>query len=244
MGLLRRLFGSGGDQPPPDIDPDPDLLRLLDEHGLGVYDRQLAFAKVVGERDWSLDQDEGFLQLGTDRSLPAQILGTTSRKARTWLWAWENPSISEELTKSAGAAARIGRERGISFLVEPELDLARVVDGHLVALAVAGLLDADAYYRGTHPGGEVFILIAEPSVRLSAPDKEFRAVSVVSQAILGIPQLVSRPGVANYLRSLGLPVVEESNTVRVDGGSAVFQFDDLGRLVNIQGTSRPSLSVT
>ena len=131
---------------------DHDLRNLLDSHGLAAFERQLAFADLVGDRDWSLDQDDGFLRLGPDLVLPAQIIGSTSTKDRTWLWAWANPSIADPLCVRAREAARIGREGGVALLVEPELSMDRIADCHLVALAVSGLLDADAYYRGPHPG--------------------------------------------------------------------------------------------
>lgn len=235
MRFVRRLLGGReGSTQSTEMPADLGLRALLTEHGLAAFERQLAFAEIAGDLDWILDQDDGLLRLGGDLALPAQIIGTTSKKSRTWLWAWENPSISDLIAARAREVARVGRERGIDFLVRPELDLASFVDGHLVALAVSGLIDADAYYRGPHPGGEVFILVTEPRVRQPAGIVEARVVDVVSQALVGVPQLVTSAGVANYLRHCGLRVTEALGEVRSD--SAVFRFDQLGRLSEMTGS--------
>lgn len=215
---------------------DADLEEILGAHGLSVYSRQLVLRDTIDDREWTLDQDAGLLRMGDGVSFRAEILGSTSAKSNTWLWAWANKSISESLTSASRRAAEIGAERGIGFLVEPELDQFRYVDGHLVALAVAGLLDADAYYRGKHRGGEVYVLITAPIARRRPALPESHAVYLISQAMQYAPQLVTRVGVAAYLKDLGMLISETHDEIRIGPGDATaFRFDPQGRVISMEG---------
>lgn len=237
MGWLRRMVGRRGvTQDDTPTQPDPELQGLLDEYGLSAFDRQLALSEILGDRDWTFNQDDGVLRIGDDITLPAQILGSVSKRSRTWLWAWANESIDDALDAGSRRLARIGREHGLTILVEPQLDLARIIDGHLLALGAVGILDADAYFRGSHPGGEVFLLVTEPRVRQPAPVPAVHAVNVISAAT-SLPQIVTPAGIANYLRGLGLAVIAEAGEIRLGPGDAgVFRFDELGRLVEVRVT--------
>lgn len=107
-----------------------------------------------------------------------------------------------------------------------------------MALITAGLLDADAYYRGPHDAGEVYVLVEAPQVREGTDLPVVHGVSVISEALLGLPIPLTTAAVATYLRGLGLTVSERGREVRVEGGdSASFTFDKLGRLTEIRGTA-------
>lgn len=217
---------------------DPDIEQMLGAYGLPVYSRQLMLRDSIDDRKWTMDQDAGLLRMADGVSFPAQILGSTSVNSGTWRWAWANDSVSESLTAASRIAAEIGVERGISFLVEPELDYESYVDGHLVALAVTGLLDADAYYRGKHRGGEVYVLIDAPIARQRPTRPESHAVYLISLAIRHAPQLVTRAGIAAYLEGLGIPMSETHDEIRIGTGNpSRFRFDEQGRLIAMEGTT-------
>jgi hypothetical protein len=235
VGWFRKVLGRG--------QPDEaqrrvrdEVQSLFDDHGLAAFERQLRFAELVGDRDWVLDQDVGQLRLGDDLAFAAQILGTTSWSEGTWRWSWANPSIVETLTQRARDVEAIGRERGVSMLTSPDLDLDAVGDGHIVALIAAGLLDADGYYRGPHGAGEVYVLVEVPQIRERTDPSVVHGVSVISEALLSLPIALTSAAVATYLRGRGLTVSERGREVRVDGeDGASFAFDRLGRLTEIRG---------
>lgn len=237
MKWFRGILGTKPNDVQP-LDLDPQLQALLDEHLLPAFDRQLAFGEIVGDRDWQLDQDAGVLRMGDDMVLPAQVLGTVSEASGSWRWAWANDSVAENLTRRAREASAIGRERGIGVLTDADVDLGRILDGHVLALVVADLLGVDAYYRCPYDGGEVFVLVELSLMgRERAESVSSRAMSVVSQALLGVPVPIRQTAVSNYLRGLGLPVRETDGDLRVvDGPQARFRFDRQGRLTEIQGT--------
>lgn len=229
-GLLGRA--GGGDQ----VELDPALGDVLVDVGLAAFDRQLAFAELVGDRDWQLDQDAGVLRLGPDLVLPAQILGSQSDKAGTWLWAWANPSVDDRLTAMARSVRALGGDRAVAVLTDSQVDLARIGDAHLLALAAAGLVDADAYYRCPYPGGAAFVFVdladGRPGVDLGAGA---RAEAVIGRAIVDVPQLVSRRSVERYLDHLGARVSRHDDAIFIDPGLTI-RFDALGRLTSIEHT--------
>jgi hypothetical protein len=230
--LGRRLRGGSEPKPP---DPDPTFLALLAEGGLAAWDRQLAFAAVVGDRDWLLDQDLRVLKLGDDLWLPASLLGTVSDGAATWLWAWANPTIEPDMRTDAERARSIGTDRGIDLLTDPEVDIGRIVDGHLLALAASGLLDADAYYRCPYRGGAAYVTVRLSTVRgpYAAPGR--RVGEVLRRAVIDMPYVVSHPSVEAYLAQIGASATVNDGTIEVTDGPTL-TFDDLGRLTALEET--------
>ncbi len=207
---------------------------------LASYDRQLAFGDLVADLDWELDQNLGELRLGPDIALPAQLLGSLAYGS-TWRWAWANSSVDERLTAMAREAARVGQERGIAVLTEPDVDPARIGDPHLIGLAVAGLLGADAYYRCPYDGGEAIVLVEFPQIRQEPPKPiALRAMTVITAALHALPVPITKAAIANYLHQLGLPVVESADQIQIEGASPMsFRFDELGRLIEIKGSVAP-----
>jgi hypothetical protein len=238
VSWLKRLRG-GGAKPPP-IEPDPGFMLLLADHGLVAFERQLAFAEVVGERDWQLDQDAGILQLGDDLALSAQILGSAADESGTWLWAWANPSVDASLTQAAWRTREIGDQRGIAALTEPEVPLARVIDDHTLVLAIAGALDADAYYRCPYPGGAAFVTVEVAGTRGNdRVDPATRAVEVINAALMAFPHILGRRAVDRYIETIGAPYARDGAMISI-GGKATLRFDELDRLTGFQTTLGPS----
>jgi hypothetical protein len=232
---FRDILGraGGGDQ----VELDPALRDVLVEVGLAAFDRQLAFADLVGDRDWQLDQDAGVLRLGPDLVLPAQILGSVSDKAGTWLWAWANPSVEDRLTATARSVAALGGDRAMTVLTDPQVDLARIGDAHLLALAASGLIDADAYYRCPYPGGAAFVIVDLADGRPAVDrDPGARAGAVIGRAVADIPQLVSRASVERYLDHLGARVSRRDDAISI-GPGLTMRFDALGRLTGMEHRS-------
>lgn len=224
-----------------DFDIDPGLRGLLDQHALRAHERQIGFQELVGDHEWELDLNVGTLRLGRNLLLPAQVLGTVSFDSWTWRWSWANDAIPKELSTSAREARRLGETLGVVPLTEAEFPVEDVFDGHVLALAVSGLLDADAYYRCPHEGGEVYVLVQIDRTQfpdLRAP--EAKASHVITELLLALPIAVSKLGVEQYLGAGGVSATTTGRKIRIHGPNPVtITFDGQGRVTELESTVQP-----
>jgi hypothetical protein len=74
----------------------------------------------IGRCDWSVDQDEGTIVFkhpdGLTATAPVQIIGTYNTKDRTWLWAWDHPSVVPALRKDAEKLKAYGEKHKLPKL--------------------------------------------------------------------------------------------------------------------------------
>lgn len=120
MSFLKRLFGKGAD---PAMADTPEFLQFLEaskeELGLKTQAHNLAW-HFGEEKQWGLNQDEGILRLtfadGIVAEAPAQAIGSFDPHARSWMWAWANPSISESLRKDVPRVREYGQQHGYERL--------------------------------------------------------------------------------------------------------------------------------
>ena len=130
--------------------------------GLGDFER------------WDLVQTNGTLvfsdPLRGRAECPAQIIGSWEIEQSTWLWAWDNPSIENDLKRDALRVKKFGEDNGIEQLIFPEWVISERDAWRLTALAVH-LCNAQGAYRG--PAGPAIVFVSFSSVRLSKPNASF-----------------------------------------------------------------------
>ncbi|MBB2910175.1 hypothetical protein FHS43_001438 [Streptosporangium becharense] len=200
--------------------------------------RQIAFGELTGHLGWAVDVNTGTITFGDDLRFPIQLLGTESDAEQTWLWAWAN--TRSNLPPALLRAATWLREYGLQHRI-PELTEAQVpldsADGHLLALLSAGLTGR-CYYRGSHQGGAVFLLVEAVPDSVLAPVPPERAVAVLSHAI-GMCELDHRTLVGSFLTQQGWQVETAAAAIagRHPGGSELrVEFDGQGRIGDIRAT--------
>jgi len=117
---------------------------------------------------WNLDQDVGNLVFsnkdGTTAVCPAQIIGTYDSADKTWLWAWDNPSIADRLKTDALRVKAYGETNHIERLTTAEWKCEESDAWAMAALAVK-LCGSQAAYRG--PAGSTYVFITFGPVKLS-----------------------------------------------------------------------------
>jgi hypothetical protein len=116
--------------------------------------------------DWNeqyqWDQDAGILTLsasGTPKlSAEIQIVGSISTRTKTWLWAWDNPSVSDKVKLAAREMKAFGEIHHI-----PPFTLGRwegeESDGWNMTALTAHTLQARGAYRTPVDGGYVYMII-------------------------------------------------------------------------------------
>ena len=218
----------------------PQLEELWLEHAIASLEKQWSLADVVGERAWECTMSTGVLTfkgrgfLQKSLSYQMQVLGTEAHDANTWLWAWANESVPENVRAAARRLNQLGEERGIPELVTDEFNLEQA-DGHTLAMIASGVLDARGYYRGPYGGGAAFLLIPDEKLpRPPAPDT-LRVIRMITQSIGAVALSDHRRAVAAYLRYIGWKIEERGD--ELIGGEGANQvrarFDGLTRLAEI-----------
>jgi hypothetical protein len=119
-------------------------------------------------RHWDLSQDSGelifSLATGIKAVAPAQIIGTYNAEDHTWLWAWANPSIEDNMKLDSLIVRRYGEEHRIDRLIQPKWVGTEGDAWAMLAVAVM-LCDEQGGYRG--PAGATYVFMAFGEVTLS-----------------------------------------------------------------------------
>ncbi len=125
-----------------------------------------------GHLDWNQETGTIVFSSGGKPAVLADItfVGSISRTSETWLWAWDNPSISGALTKDVLRVKKFGERQRFEKLVNPKWR-ADENDGWCMTAVAAKLLNADAAYRTDSDTGFTYLLLnnlrkASPNVLL------------------------------------------------------------------------------
>src|SRR5215831_4209353 len=99
---------------------------------------------------WDYDLDLGTLTF-SENDLPKvvasiQVVGTTSRSVRTWMWGWANESLPPNATSDVRRVLEFGRDENIAELTKTELPDDEYLGWGMTAVA-AKLLGAKGAYR-------------------------------------------------------------------------------------------------
>ncbi len=116
------------------------------------------------EVDWFVDQDIGdikfLLEDGTVATAPVQIIGTYNLEDGTFLWAWDHPSINEELKMHSRLVRKYGTEMGVGEFTSRKVTVSEEEAWVFTAVA-ARLAETNGVYRGRNDGPWVYMTFGE-----------------------------------------------------------------------------------
>jgi hypothetical protein len=218
----------------------PELSSLYDRHAAAAFDKQLYLNELVRDFDWHFNQKSGLLSFGNRWHWQAQILGTEAWESGTWLWAWANPTpgLPTHLLLAARSMKELGGRLQIPELTEAQLPLGKM-EGHFLAAVGSGVCRANAYFRGLHAGGAVFLLIIDRHFHRPVGHPLARVLCVFPQAISALRITNHQVALASYLHYYGLDGRTEGNTLVVEEAGRPMltaTFDELNRLQQLDGT--------
>jgi len=206
-----------------------------------AWDRQIDFAELIGERDWSADAEAGMISFGRELTFAMQVLGSYSAASGTWRWIWANEQaqVGEGSMLVARQMRVHGEQEQLAFLTEPQYPLAQQ-DLHQLGLIASGADESAGYYLADYGEGIMLVLI-DPGHGLPKAGFDLaRMLSVVPQLIRQYP-VDHRLMLLHYLQAKGM-VAQDSGSEIVGtraGQQLVVQLDAQDRIASIQGRLAP-----
>src|SRR5262245_60379487 len=119
----RILENSNGNGSPEQALDFESLLQASMEELMAKTQAHQAAWDFGTEEEWHLDQDLGELKFkfpGRMAIAPVQIIGTFDTQAGSWMWAWANPLIADNLKTDSLCVKRFGEQYGIQRLTTSE----------------------------------------------------------------------------------------------------------------------------
>ena len=124
--------------------------RLKSEFRLGSWPR------------YDYDQEAGTLTLSSAGKVEvladSHIIGSTPKRSGTWLWAWDNPSIFENVKHCLADVRAYGQSHGLEKLTTAKWP-GDEHDGWEMTAAAAFILRAEGGYRAPNDDGALFMVL-------------------------------------------------------------------------------------
>jgi len=124
--------------------------RLKSEFELGRFER------------FDYDQNAGTLSFSSNGRVQVvadmQVVGSTSERGGTWLWAWANPSVLEHLVMELDDVFTYGQAHGLDKLTTAKWP-GDESDGWEMTAVAAFVLQSEGAYRAAHDGGALFLTL-------------------------------------------------------------------------------------
>ncbi len=99
---------------------------------------------------WSIEQETCSITFthpsGKQITGPVQVIGTFNATDNTWMWAWNNTSIMEQLRKHSDTTRNYGADKGIPDLTTPKISCNQDMAWELASVACS-LNRANGAYR-------------------------------------------------------------------------------------------------
>lgn len=154
-----------------------DQYRTLADRGLEELRLKTAAHEEtfqIGACDWAVNQDTGLITF-TNKSLtataPVQIIGTFNTQDNTWMWAWDHPSVEDEIAENARTVREYGEKHGLAHFTTQKLSCTEEQAWEFTAIA-CHLGGAQGAYRG--PAGTTMVFMTFGDVTLAKAGKAKR----------------------------------------------------------------------
>ena len=109
---------------------------------------------------------------------PAQIIGTYSPSASSWLWAWANDSLLPALCTASEAVREWGTARGHESLMQPRLDGVSAEQAADLAAIAFRLTRAKGYYRAPAGNSELHLTFGTVAIKRDDAEPELFTINI------------------------------------------------------------------
>jgi hypothetical protein len=212
-----------------------------------AWEAQLQLADRYDDHErWSVDLEAGTLRFtgAHPGEFSVQLLGSAAPGPRSWLWGWANPSrYPASVLAAANATRAFGERLDVPELVQGEVPYGehRQSDpadaGYEFAwdLSIAARLATGTWFAfGGHVGGGARLWVLLEGVLFDAPTVP-RTIRVFGEGIQTTEVHDHRPAVGSWASLRGVPW--DGRTLTLPDGTVSVDFDDLGRIRDLQGSA-------
>jgi hypothetical protein len=117
--------------------------------------------KISSWPRWNYDLDEGTLTFSRNEKpgiiASIQVVGSTSKSGKTWLWAWANSNFPSNVKDPVAAVRAFGDAEAIPILTEGSSPDDEHIGWEMTAVA-AKILGSKGAYRCPHESGIVYVV--------------------------------------------------------------------------------------
>ena len=209
---------------------------LIERYAGISFDKQADLYETIGDNAWNADLDIGEISFGAGKNYPVQALGTYSHQSNNWLWAWANKQADwpQSVQIQANQLKAYGEANTIELLTMPSINTP-MNDVHLIGLISTGLFDASAYYVADYGQGAMLFLLKTDKLA-AAKNEHARALTVIPQMISAY-EMNHKNAITHYLNAKNYTISHDKNTLTAakNGNNLIAEFDELGRLTNLNG---------
>ncbi|MBF4606220.1 DUF6882 domain-containing protein [Curtobacterium sp. VKM Ac-1393] len=212
-----------------------------------AWEAQLQLADRYDDHErWNVDLAAGTLQFTGPHpgEFRIQLLGSAAPGPRSWLWGWANPSqYPASVLAAANATRALGERLGIPELVQGEVPFGehRQADaadaGYEFAwdLSIAARLATGSWFGfGGHVGGGSRLWVLFEGLQFVPPTVP-RMVRVFGEGVQTTEVHDHRRAVGSWASLRGVPW--DGRTLTLADGTITVDFDELGRIRDLQGSS-------
>jgi hypothetical protein len=125
--------------------------------------------KINQKEHWYYDQATGLLTFsdsGVNKiEIPYEEVGSLSFKSNTWLWAWDNPHLEENVKSQIGFVRKYGLKRGFEKLTNPKWNADEYDAWEMTAIA-AYLMKAKGAYRVPSSDSSLYSFMIYKDIRV------------------------------------------------------------------------------
>jgi len=216
------------------IEDSDSFQTIFTKYGAMALDNQESLSKLIGENEGKLDIEKGVLSFNDDLDFNVNILGTLSLESNKWHWAWDNEKVgfSEKLIKEAEEIKEIGEKYNIEHFTTNVFD-ADLLEGHIIAMTVSGIMDDSAYYAVDYD--EIMIFVTIKSEKIPHDDTIERFVDVYNRFQKEF-DVKARPAFEGYtkLRGYHYKEKEEFSVAKMGESRVIVGFTERGNVSHIQ----------
>src|SRR5262249_14465949 len=107
-----------------DQELSPEAEKFIEEAGVEYEQKKQALEegewRLCSCAEWGFDMDAGIVSVrfedGSEWQAEGQLLGTFNPAGMSFQWAWDNPHISEHLSRDSRLVKEIGERFGLYYL--------------------------------------------------------------------------------------------------------------------------------